>query len=92
MAVMSKSDPLQWASHTYPMLLCFGDLTMVWRLLDMARVAQQAMDSAGESDFYLGKVLQASYYAGITLPVCLARLETCLGSGREILEMPGGAF
>jgi alkylation response protein AidB-like acyl-CoA dehydrogenase len=92
MAVMSKSDPLQWASHTYPMLLCFGDLTMVWRLLDMARVAQQAMDSAGESDFYLGKVLQASYYAGITLPVCLARLETCLRSGREILEMPGGAF
>jgi hypothetical protein len=92
MAGLNQSDPLQWASQTYPMLLSFGDVTMGWRLLDMARIAQEAMDSGGESEFYRGKVLQASYYAGVTLPVCLARLDSCLQSGREILDMPDGAF
>jgi hypothetical protein len=91
-AGMSSADSLQWASQTYPMLLCFGDLTMVWRLLDMARVAQGAMDAAGQNEFHLGKVMQARYYAGVTLPVCLARLESCLESGREILDMPEGSF
>ena len=28
MSVKAKSDPLQWASYTYPALLCFGDVTM----------------------------------------------------------------
>jgi len=91
-AELNQSDPLKWASETYPMLLSFGDVTMVWLLLDMARIAQEAMDSGGESEFYMGKVLQASYYAGVTLPLCLARLDSCLRSGREILDMPDGAF
>jgi hypothetical protein len=92
MGDMMSSDPLQWASYTYPALLCFGDVTIVWRLLDMAIVAQKAMDKGGKNDFYLGKVLQASYYAGTTLPLTTARLETCLREGREVVDMPEGAF
>ena len=30
------SDPLQWASSTYPALTALSELTMAWRLLDMA--------------------------------------------------------
>ncbi len=86
------SDPLQWASHTYPALLCFGEVTMSWRLLDMALIAQRAMDAGKKNDLYLGKVKQASYYAGVTLPLTMARIETCLREGREILDTPVGAF
>jgi alkylation response protein AidB-like acyl-CoA dehydrogenase len=92
MGAMAQSDTLQWASHTYPALLCFGDVTIVWRLLDMACVAQKTMDEGRESDFYRGKVLQATYYAGVTLPLTLARLDTCLRQGREVLDMPQEAF
>ena len=85
-------DPLQWASYTYPALLCFGDITMSWRLLDMAIVAQQAVDDGKKSPFYTGKVMQATYFVGVTLPLTMARLETCIRKGREIVEMPEGAF
>jgi hypothetical protein len=37
-------DPLQWASSTYPAFLAFGEVTMVWRLLDMAVAAQVLAD------------------------------------------------
>jgi hypothetical protein len=87
-----KTDPLQWASYTYPALLCFGDITMVWRLLDLAVIAQEKIDSGKGSDFLLGKVFQAAYFTGTTLPLTLARLETCLREGREVVEMPEGAF
>ena len=87
-----KSDPLQWASYTYPALLCFGDITMAWRLLDLAVIAQNLMETQGENDFLTGKILQATYFTGTTLPLTLARLETCLRSGREVVEMPEGAF
>ncbi len=87
-----KSDPLQWASYTYPALLCFGDITMAWRLLDLAVIAQELMEAQGENDFLTGKILQATYFTGTTLPLTLARLETCLRSGREVVEMPEGAF
>jgi len=92
MSDMMQSDPLQWASQTYPALLCFGDVTIVWRLLDMALIAQQAMDKGKKNDFYLGKVMQATYYSGVTLPITMARLETCLRNGREIVEIPDNAF
>ncbi len=92
MRAKMESDPLQWASQTYPALLCFGEVTMNWRLLDMALVAQRAMDAGKKHDFYLGKVMQASYYAGVTLPLTMARVETCLREGREILDIPVEAF
>ena len=89
---LSESDPLLWASHTYPALLCFGDVTTSWRLLDMGIVAQHAMENGKESDFYRGKVIQAKYFCGATLPLTLARLDTCLRKGREILDIPEEAF
>jgi len=87
-----KSDPLQWASYTYPALLCFGDITMVWRLLDLAVIAQEQIEAGSGNDFLSGKVLQATYFTGTTLPLTLARMETCLRSGREVVEMPDGGF
>jgi hypothetical protein len=92
MSSRSDADPLQWASYTYPALLCFGDVTVTWRLLDMAIIAGRIMDEKGENDYHRGKVMQATYFAGVTLPITMARLETCLRNGREIVEMPEGAF
>ena len=92
MSAMMQGDPLQWASQTYPALLCFGDVTICWRLLDMASVAQRRMDEGKKSDFYLGKILQATYYTGVTLPVTMARLDTLYRKGREVVEMPEEAF
>ncbi len=87
-----KSDPLQWASYTYPALLCFGDVTVAWRLLDMATVAERAMGNGKNEDFFVGKVMQATYFTNVMLPLTMARLGTCLREGREIVEISDGAF
>ena len=92
MSDRAGADPLQWASYTYPALLCFGDITMSWCLLDMAIIAQQAMDDGKKNEFYTGKLMQATYFAGVTLPLTMARLDTCIRKGREIVDMPEGAF
>jgi len=92
MAEKMKSDPLQWASYTFPALMCFGDVTVAWRLLDLAVIAQQVIDGGRGAPFHAGKVMQATYFAGTTLPLTMARLETCIRSGREIVEMPNEAF
>ena len=86
------SDPLQWASKTYPALLAFSEATMAWRLLDMAIIASGAMESGKKNDFYLGKVLQATYFADVTLPHTLATIDTCLQAGREVVDMPLKGF
>ena len=65
---------------------------MAWRLLDMALIAQQAMDEDKKNDFYMGKVMQATYFTGVTLPLTIARLDTCIRNGREIAEIPDAAF
>ena len=87
------SDPLMWASSTYPALMAFGEVTMAWRLLDLAIVARPLVGKRGrKSDFSRGKLLQAKYFVDITLPHTLATIETCLRPGREVVEMPVAAF
>ena len=86
------SDPLQWASSTYPALLAFSEVTMAWRLLDMGIIASNAMDSGKKNDFYLGKVLQATYFVDVTLPYTLATCGICLREGREVVDMPLRGF
>jgi len=92
MAERMKSDPLQWASYTFPALMCFGDVTVAWRLLDLAISAQRNVAEGRGNAFYAGKVMQASYFVGTTLPLTMARLETCARTGREIVEMTNDAF
>jgi 3-(methylthio)propanoyl-CoA dehydrogenase len=87
----NQADPLQWASYTYPALMAFGEVIMCWRLLDMAVIAVAALKKK-TSDFYQGKVHQATFFVDITLPHTMASLETCLRSGREVIEMPEAAF
>ncbi|MFH1154743.1 MAG: acyl-CoA dehydrogenase [Pseudomonadota bacterium] len=86
-------DPLQWASYTYPALTAFADIAMVWSLLSMAAVAYPASQQAGKkNDFYRAKVLQATYFADITLPHTLATIGICQRQGREILDIKDHAF
>ncbi len=92
MAGTLQSDPLQWASKTYDGLLCFAEAVMVWRLLDMAAIAQERIDAGDTSDFYVGKVIQARYYADVTLPGLMARLRVCARPSRDIVDMPVEAF
>jgi 3-(methylthio)propanoyl-CoA dehydrogenase len=89
---MSSEDPLQWASTTYPALLCFGEATAAWRLIDLALKAQGYLDKDPENPYYKGKVMQATYWTDITMPETLVRLEICQRKGREVVEMPEEAF
>jgi hypothetical protein len=84
-----QSDPLQWASNTYPALMAFGDVTMAWRLLDMAVCA---IEKGKKNNFITGKILQATYFADVTLPHTLATIDNALRKGREVVDMPEGAF
>jgi hypothetical protein len=92
LAERMKSDPLQWASYTFPALMCFGDVTVAWRLLDLAITAEQMTNEGRGSPFHAGKIMQACYFVGTVLPLTMARLDTCMRSGREIVEMPNEAF
>jgi len=88
-----QSDRLQWASYTYPALLCFGELVMVWRLLDMGMIAYDRAEEKGrKGEFYKGKVAQATFFTDTTLPHTVARAKCCTRAEREILEMPDRAF
>lgn len=87
----SKTDPLQWGASAYAGLLCFGDVAMAWRLLDMAVTAQRLIED-GEHPFYVGKIKQATYFTGTQLPITMSRLETCLREQREVIEIPDDAF
>ena len=88
-----SSDPLQWASNTYPALMAFSEVCMAWRLLDMALIAQEPAKKKGKKyDFYRGKLYQAKYFVDTTLPLTMATIETCLRPGREVVEIPINAF
>jgi alkylation response protein AidB-like acyl-CoA dehydrogenase len=88
-----ESDPLQWASNTYPALTAFGEVTVTWRLLDMAVIAARAIEKKGrQKNFYIGKIMQATYFADVTLPHTLATIDNALREGREVVEMPEAAF
>jgi len=94
-AEMSKramEDTLLWGASTYPALISFGDAIACWRLLDMAVIAQKAIEEGKDTPFYQGKVKQATYFTDVTLPLTVARLETCVREGREVVEMPDDAF
>jgi hypothetical protein len=86
------TDPLQWASNTYPALIAFGEVTITWRLLDMAVIATRAIEKGRQKNFYTGKIMQATYFADVTLPHTLATMDNALREGREVVEMPEGAF
>ncbi|MBS3756648.1 MAG: acyl-CoA dehydrogenase [Desulfobacterales bacterium] len=89
----NESDRLQWGSYSYPALLCFAEIVMVWRLLDMARIAYERAGKKGrKNDFFRGKVAQATFYADLTLPHTIERSKTCMREGREIVEIPDAAF
>jgi alkylation response protein AidB-like acyl-CoA dehydrogenase len=93
MEKIKKSDPLTWASRTYPMLTVFGEICMAWRLLDMAVAAfNPSRQKTRTGDFYQGKIFQAKYYVHDTLPRTLAGMQTCLRKGCEVVEMPARAF
>ena len=89
MNVRKAENPLQWASSTYHALWCFAEIAMGWRLLDMAF---KALGKASKKQFYKAKILQASYFCDETLPLTMIRMERCLSSGREVLDMPKNAF
>ncbi len=94
MNARQKTDTLQWASYAYPALTGLSEIFMSWRLLDMAIIADRRLNRSGDAkdDFYQGKVLQATFFSDITLHRALADMETCLRNGREIIDMPQGAF
>ncbi len=93
MTARKEADPLLWAASTYPALMAFGDVTMAWRLLDLAIIARPLADKKGAKyDFHRGKVYQAKYFVDITLPHTLATIDTCLRPGREVVEIPVNAL
>jgi hypothetical protein len=88
MTRIREKNMLQWASVTYPALLCFGELIAAWRLLDLAIIAENNK----KNDFHTGKILQATYFIDIVLPHTRTRIDACLKTGLEIEMMPENAF
>ncbi|MBI9074043.1 MAG: acyl-CoA dehydrogenase [Desulfatibacillum sp.] len=93
MSARYSADPLQWASYTYPALMCFAEAIMVWRLVDMAIIAyDRAQKSGKKNDYFRGKVAQATFFTDITLPHTQVRARTCTRVDREVVELADNAF
>jgi len=87
------TEPRQWAARTYPMLNAFGEISMAWRLLDLARIAwKRHQQDPKKSHYYSGKIYQAKFYVDQVLPKTRATLEICAKQGREIVDIPDKAF
>jgi len=82
-----QDEPLSAASRSFPLLLCFGDVVLIWRLLDMAVIAERALTTGTtDKNFYLGKILAATYVAKELLPQTQARLGAIMEGAHEIIE------
>lgn len=87
-----QQDPLDWASKTYPSLKAFGELIMVWRLLEMGIIAQRQLEKKQSSKFYLGKLYQAKYYASEALPKIKSILASCSRDHSSIVQIDDASF
>ncbi len=58
----------------------------------MAVIATRAIEKGKKNNFFSGKLLQATYFADTTLPHTLATMDNALRQGREVIDMPEGAF
>jgi alkylation response protein AidB-like acyl-CoA dehydrogenase len=93
MLKLQSTEPRQWAARTYPMLNAFGQISMAWRLLDMARIAwKRSQDDTPKHHYVSGKVFQAKFFVKHILPKTETVLEICAKHGREIIDMPDRAF
>jgi hypothetical protein len=88
-----QSEPLRAASHAFPLMLCFGDVTVAWRLLDMAAIADEALSKGtAKQDFYRGKILSARYFIKTKLPETKTRLKACMEDRHEIVDLTNSEF
>jgi len=91
-------DPLQAVSYSHPLLRCYGDVIVSWRLLDMGIIAEKKLSNMEDSGkslkrlFYESKITQATYMTNTLLPQTISRLDICTREGREIIEMPEESF
>jgi hypothetical protein len=90
---LRATDPQQWAASTSPMLNAFGEISMAWRLLDMARIAwERYRQDPKKSHYCSGKIYQAKFFMDEILPNTQTTLRNCARQGREIVDIPDRAF
>jgi hypothetical protein len=58
----------------------------------MAIIAARAIEKGKKNNLYTGKILQATYFTDVTLPHTLATMDNASRVGREVIDMPVGAF
>lgn len=82
--------------HTSRLLLAAGDVVIGWLLLRQAEVAQAALASgaasAGDVDFYTGKVAAASFFAREVLPRLGAERRIVQAADNSLMAIPDAAF
>jgi hypothetical protein len=79
--------------NTVRLLLALGDLTIGWLLLTQAEIAQRALEEGtAETDFYLGKVASATFFASTVLPRLAAEREIAEHTTLDLMRLPDEAF
>jgi hypothetical protein len=58
----------------------------------LAVSATRAIAKGKKSNLYTGKIMQAIYFTDVTLPHTLATMDNAMRAGREVIDMPEGAF
>lgn len=82
--------------NTSRLLMCLGDLVCAWLMLRAGEIAYAALErpdiSAGDKDFYAGKVAAAKWFAQTRLPQLIAERKLAEAVDSDIMYLPESAF
>ncbi|WP_411286021.1 acyl-CoA dehydrogenase [Lapillicoccus sp.] len=84
--------------NTSRFLLAAGDLVVGWLLLRQAAVAHQALTTRGsqlsrqDTDFYIGKVAAARFFARTVLPHLTSERAIAEATDNSLMDVPESAF
>ena len=83
--------------NTTRLLMALGDLVIGWQLAVHAEVALARLDqepglTAGDRDFYVGKLAAARFFAATVLPRLAAERTITEETTLDLMDLPEGAF
>ncbi len=98
-SVQEKANLYKIGEHAVSLLMATGDLLIGYLLLRQALVAQSALDAgltgksaATDTDFYIGKLASARWFARNVLPELTARRAIIEAADLSLMDIPESAF
>ena len=91
-AAAEPAEVYKIGQNTTRLLMSTGDLIIGWLLARQAAVAHAAGETAGDDEFYAGKIAVARFFATTVLPELATRRQVLQATDGTLMDMPASAF